>query len=93
MSLRRVFFVSLEEHESEEIVTINVAHVINARKPSWDYDRLKGLALEHKHNLKTINESEPGFYCLEASNAKKNKQQVDHVIKDIMKWFRPAGDQ
>ncbi len=86
-------FVSLEQHIDEDIMTINVDQVINARSPKWDYARLQGLAIEPSQNLKTINESEPGFYCFESGNDKKVKQQVEHTLKDIMRWFRPAGDQ
>lgn len=94
---REGLFVTIEMGESEDIFTRSFSSILNARKPQWDEHKFKGLALALGTPEQVVTSSEPGFYCLGGTDStiwssKASLNELEEIISDVMKWFRPAGE-
>lgn len=92
------FFVTLEQGEEEQINTWAFDQIVNARNPVWNANCFNGLALAQSVPTMVVTPEEPGFYALGSNaltiwNASYDQAEIDTVMDDLSRWFRPAGQE
>lgn len=95
---REGLFVSIEFGQEHDVITRAVKSIVNARAPRWRKDAFEGLALTNGYPQLTITSEEPGFYALGMEDKKVwnphvSLQELEEIEADIMRWFKPAGDE
>ncbi len=81
-------FATIELVPDGNIVTEKFDHIFNARKPEWNLEKLKGLAIKPESLSTSVIKSEPGFYTLQKND---KDEMVEVIIKDVMNWFKPVS--